>query len=179
MGLSEGLILLLEIGEQPDVLDRNDCLVGEGLEQFNLFVREGPRLSLRNGERSNGMSFTQHRHREVASVICCLREALEHVFGVLMHVGNVRDAASQDGPSGVATPAWWRRERVTKSIGALWAKLIESDEMNELAVEREDATQRGVTEPERIRRHRVEHRLDVSLRAADDAQDLAGGRLLL
>src|SRR5215470_1770377 len=159
MSLREVTVLLLEFCEHPHVLDGDDRLGCEGLEQFNLFVREGPRLSLRNGERSNGMSFTQHRHREVAPVICCLREALEHVFGVVVHVGNVRDAASQDGPSGVATPAWWRRERVTKSIGALWAELIESDEMNELAVEREDAAQRGITEPERIGRHRVEHRL--------------------
>src|SRR5262245_64169938 len=96
-----------------------------------------------------------------------------------MHGVNVLDAASQDGPSGVATPAWWHRERVTKSIGALWAKLIESDEMNELAVEREDATQRGVTEPERIRRHRVEHRLDVGRRAGDHTQDFAGSGLPL
>src|SRR5262245_65347005 len=122
------------------------------------------------------MSFTQHRHREDAPVICCLREALEHVFGVLMHVGNVRDAASQDGASGDATPAWWRRERVTKSIGALWAKLIESDEMNELAVEREDAAQRGITEPERIGRHRVEDRLHIGRRAADHPQNLARRR---
>src|SRR5262245_61369764 len=122
------------------------------------------------------MSFTQHRHREVASVICCLREALEHVFGVLMHVGDVRDAASQDGASGDATSAWWRRERVTKSIGALWAKLIESDEMNELAVERKDAAQRGITEPERIGRHRVEDRLHIGRRAADHPQNLARRR---
>src|SRR5262249_16326714 len=76
MGISQRPVLLLQLGEQADVLNGDDGLVREGLEKGNLFVREGPRLSLRNGERSNGMSFTQHRHREVASVICCLREAL-------------------------------------------------------------------------------------------------------
>src|SRR5262245_3569579 len=47
-GLREGPILLLELGEQPDVLDGDDCLICEGPEQRNLLFRE--RLDLESSD---------------------------------------------------------------------------------------------------------------------------------
>src|SRR5262249_53470823 len=44
MGLRQRLVLLLELAEQPDVLNRDDRLVGEGLERRDLLVRERPDL---------------------------------------------------------------------------------------------------------------------------------------
>src|SRR5713101_7952319 len=40
--LSERPVLLLKLREQPDVLDGDNGLVGEGLEQGDLVVGEGP-----------------------------------------------------------------------------------------------------------------------------------------
>ena len=36
----------LQLGEQPHVLDRDNGLIGEGLEERDLLVGEGARLSL-------------------------------------------------------------------------------------------------------------------------------------
>src|SRR5215471_5534848 len=40
MGLREGLVLLLQLGEQAHVLDGDHGLVGEGLEEGDLLVGE-------------------------------------------------------------------------------------------------------------------------------------------
>ena len=48
--------------EEPDVFDRNYGLVGEGLEQCNLFCGEEACLGARQGKRSDGLAFTQERN---------------------------------------------------------------------------------------------------------------------
>ena len=45
MGFGERLVLLLQLREQPDVLDGDHRLVSEGLGQLDLPVGEGPDLS--------------------------------------------------------------------------------------------------------------------------------------
>jgi hypothetical protein len=44
MGIPRGLLLqrLAQLVEQPRVLDRDHCLVGEGRDEFNLPVGEWP-----------------------------------------------------------------------------------------------------------------------------------------
>jgi hypothetical protein len=44
MGCREGLVLLLELREQADILDGDDGLVGECLQQGNVLIGERPRL---------------------------------------------------------------------------------------------------------------------------------------
>jgi hypothetical protein len=51
--------------------------------------------------------------------------------------------------------------------------------MHERAVVAKDRAVPGATQPYRVLDDRVEDRLHVGGRAGDDAQDLAGGRLLL
>ena len=43
----------LQLLEQPHVLDRDDCLIGEGLEQRDLRVREAPHLAAAKEEHSD------------------------------------------------------------------------------------------------------------------------------
>jgi hypothetical protein len=51
-------------------------------------------------------------------------------------------------------------------------------EVEELAVEPVDKAKLSLAEPRRALGDHVEHRLHIGRRARDDAQDLAGGRLL-
>ena len=53
------------------------------------------------------------------------------------------------------------------------------DEVNELAIETEDRAEFAGAQAERVARNHLEHRLGVRGRARDDAEDLAGGGLLL
>ena len=57
----------LQLGEQADVLDGDDGLVGEGLQELDVAVGEGAGFGARDDDRANGLAIAQHRHREHAS----------------------------------------------------------------------------------------------------------------
>jgi hypothetical protein len=125
------------------------------------------------------MSFPEHGHGEGASVVGCAREALKLVLRVLAYVGDVDDAAGQDGAMGGATPAWRRRVRITISGGALRGHVMKSSDVDEPSVKPEDGSQLGAAEAVGTGRDGLEHRLGIGRRARDHTQDLAGRRLLL
>ena len=54
-----------------------------------------------------------------------------------------------------------------------------SYEVNQVALESEHATEQAIAKPDDPLRDRIENRLDISLRTADDTKDLARRRLLL
>jgi hypothetical protein len=54
-----------------------------------------------------------------------------------------------------------------------------SDDAEPITIDLEDRGIEGVAETGGARQHRREHRLDVGRGARGDAEDLAGGRLLL
>src|SRR5215471_9204674 len=60
MSLGQRLVLLLEFGEQPHILDGNHGLVGEGLQQRDVAVGGGPRLCARHYDRSDRGAASQH-----------------------------------------------------------------------------------------------------------------------
>ena len=61
MGLREGQVLPFQLGEQPDVLDGDDRLGGEGLRQRDLLVREGLDFSPPQDDDADGYAFAQER----------------------------------------------------------------------------------------------------------------------
>src|SRR5262249_12078987 len=58
---------LLRLVEQPDVLERDDGLVGERLEQGDLVSREATGLAASHPDRSDGHVVTEHRNDHAAS----------------------------------------------------------------------------------------------------------------
>jgi hypothetical protein len=56
--------LVLNLVEQPHVLDRDHGLVGEGLHKFNLFVGKGTGGGSCEPDHANRISFSQQRHPE-------------------------------------------------------------------------------------------------------------------
>ena len=58
----------LHLVEQPHVRDRDHRLVGEGLEQLNLGVREDARLPPRDEDGSDDLPLADHRHPEAATI---------------------------------------------------------------------------------------------------------------
>src|SRR6266446_1047438 len=61
----------------------------------------------------------------------------------------------------------------------LGGEVVVRGQVHQPSVEANDETVDGRTEPRGARRNRLECRLDVGRGAADDAEDLAGRRLLL
>jgi hypothetical protein len=68
MGIRQGPILLLQFREQPHVLDRDDRLVGEGLEERDFVVVESTGLAAGDRDRSDRGIAEQHRHHQDALV---------------------------------------------------------------------------------------------------------------
>ena len=52
----------LHLLEQADVLDRDQCLVGEGRSQLDLFICEWSRRATRDHEDADRNPVTQHGH---------------------------------------------------------------------------------------------------------------------
>jgi len=50
--------------EQPDILDRNDGLIGEGLEQIDLRLQKRRDLAAHHGDRPDRIAVLQDRHGE-------------------------------------------------------------------------------------------------------------------
>ena len=61
-------LLVLQLGEQPHVLDRDDRLVGEGLEERDLVVGEPAGLAAGHRDRPDRLAVTEQRHHDMASV---------------------------------------------------------------------------------------------------------------
>jgi hypothetical protein len=70
MGLRERLVLLLQLREQPDVLNGNDRLIGEGLEERYLVRGKRLHLHSRHVDRSNRHAVAHHRNRQDRPIAC-------------------------------------------------------------------------------------------------------------
>ena len=52
----------LQLLEEPNILDGDDGLVGKGLEERDLPLAEGARHGATDGERSDRLAVSKHRH---------------------------------------------------------------------------------------------------------------------
>src|SRR5262245_30270190 len=58
-GLSQFCVALLDLLEQPHVLDGDHCLIGEGLEKSDLLITESPDLRSANDNSPDRVTLTQ------------------------------------------------------------------------------------------------------------------------
>ena len=84
---------LFRLIEETHVLDRDHRLVGEGLEQVDLPLREGRGFGSRDGNRPDRCALVQHRHGQEAPEVYGLRDGLEPKLGIFTDVRNVDDIA--------------------------------------------------------------------------------------
>ena len=174
----------LQLGEQAHVLDGDDGLVGEGLQEVDLLVGEGPPARARQttiapmGMPSREASAPRAGFAAAAAMVT--RSGCS-VLGIERRVRDVRRprgsriarpesvsrAMAADTPAAAAIP-----RLVTPRDGAT--------SMSCLAVE-PDTRRLKLASQSRTRAldDGLEHRLDIRRRARDHAQDLAGRRLLL
>src|SRR5262249_9442926 len=101
-GLGEVAILGLELLEEADVLDGDDRLVGEGLQERDLSVREPSGLWTPHRYATDCLALAQHRQGKDGPKASGLR--LRRDLVALLHatVRDVNDVTRQDG---AGTPA--------------------------------------------------------------------------
>ena len=169
----------LELREQPHVLDRDHRLVGERLQQLDLLVGERLDLGPPDGDRADGVTLAEHRdgqeRREPAAR--CVRPA-DRYSGSVSDVGDLTDRRVEDRPA--RSPDADRRGKTRQITSSdLAAKVVMRRPGGRAPHPTDRRPESSAAEPHRALDDRVQHGLDVSRRARDHPQDLAGRRLLL
>ena len=168
----------LEFFEEADVLNRDDSLIREGLEQGNLAVRERP------GVRGASRSSTQppDPHEAAGRHDAPVTQALERGH---LGRGTSPDSTSvmKRGASAVM-PGRGRRYPPSRVVARGPAPapdgfVLVTPPSAVVTHEMREEPGEPAQQPDRTADDRVEDRLDVGRRAADDLQDLARRRLLL
>ncbi len=170
---------LLQLAEQPRVLDGDDRLVGEGLQQLDPTRREGADFPAGHRDRADDLRIAPHRHHEEAPHATCppalvgLGEGLK-----LFDVRNLERASrARNLMDGIVVRA--SRKHAPHAFQLVRRDVVMTDEVHEVALVTPDSAVERAAEPYRVADDGVEHRLRVGRRARDDPQDLAGRRLLL
>ena len=92
----------LKFLEEPNVLDRDHRLIGEGLQQSDLFFGKRARDAPADSDGAHGLVLAHQRNAQYASETP-LRKTLQRKVWIQMRIVNGGDAARQHGPAGCGT----------------------------------------------------------------------------
>src|SRR5713101_6484792 len=101
------------------------------------------------------------------------------VLQIELNVGDMDNRALENRPPYPEGPGWGRREYAVRRLEGFWSEVVLGNEIDQLAVELMERAEGSIAQPHGASDDRVEDRLHIGLRPADDAQDLSGRRLLL
>ena len=177
-----GLLLegFLGLVEKPHVVDRDGGLPREGLHQRHLVGGEKRWLTAKEKYAAVGAAFAHQRHRENRASTERKNTFLRvRIFGVEQrhHVRMVNRLAIESCASGDSRPL--ERNRSGRRRKRLTFERIVAHRPQNLAVDQQNARERGFAQLRSAFGDRVQHRLHVGGRTRDDTQDLANRRLLL
>src|SRR6266478_5625679 len=137
-------------------------------------------IGARHRDDADGSALPQHWYPEAAAKAERAAHDLNRELQIeLEDLGYVNDRALEDCPSCHQRPGWARWEDATHLLESFGGDVVPGNMLDQLAIELKEPAEEATAEPDGALRNRVEHRLNVGRRAGDDAQDLAGGRLLL
>jgi hypothetical protein len=169
---------LLEFREQAHILDGDHRLVGKGLEQSDLSLREEPHLGTADDDRAGGDTLTEQRDAQRGTMTPLPRRGT--TFGKLLrcglHISNLQRLPLEHHAAG-KHPATDREGELAN--GSVGDRAMIGHQTQAVAFQPEDGGVERITQAGGTGRHGIEDGLDVGRRTADDAQDLAGRRLLL
>jgi len=168
----------LQLGEQPDVLDGDDRLVGEGLEERGLSGGEELRLRTAEADRADPDAGPHQRNREdrgeaqAPGVFSALGKLIPHGLEIEdMDCPTVQHRSAHD------RSAAERKEELTDD--ALGDRADLGDQEEPVTVTSIDGGVHRTAEAGGALRQGLEHGLKIGRRARNDAQNVGGRRLLL
>src|SRR5215813_1160557 len=174
-------VALSQFGEQAPVLNGNNSLVGEGLEERNLVASEAARLAASDAKRSDGVVVADQRHHHQASVT-------SETSARVLRVGQSRIAVSVGAVErrsiahslGVVILGVDRHGEARPLGGVTWVVgTCHRGEGDLIALDPAERAYVSAQQPDGALHDRVEDRLDVGLRLANNAQDFARRGLLV
>src|SRR5262245_41841543 len=101
MGRCEGAILLLQFCKQPYILNRDDRLVGEGLEQGDLPLAEEASLGAAEHDRAGRDTFSHQGDAEYRppALTPCVHAALGKFIALALRVSEVECPCLEHRPA--------------------------------------------------------------------------------
>src|SRR5215813_10229758 len=162
----------LYIVEQADVLDGDYRLIGEGLQQRDLALRERSNLGTWNSDRTDRMAVTQHRHRQDASIRHHLGETQDTIVAIRQHIRDLNDGAAQDCASRSRVLAGRSRKHSLNGFQPFRRETMTGAKAEKVVIEPGHEGKLASTQPHGAFGDGIEHRLHVSRRSRDDAQNL-------
>jgi hypothetical protein len=160
--------------EQPRVLDGDRRLVGEGLQEIDLFFREQPCLSAGDCDRPDRNALAQDGHAYCTAIPGDGSHITKPVLQIRFDIGDLRDAPLKYRASRHAFATGQRGIVAPVHFADISADAVMRDEMEQLAVESVDKAELRVTEPGRAFGDHIENGLDLAGRATDDVEHIAG-----
>ena len=163
---------LAQFVEQPRVLDRDDRLVGEGAHQLDLPLGERLDMVAGQAEGAGYLRAAQQRHADDAADLVGCGDFAPPVGWVCRYIRKMHDPTFQHRPSrhGIAT----RDQRpLPQNIRQFVADAVNRGIAKHVAVLDGNPAAVAVAQPRGGLQQRVEHRMQVEGRAADDLQHVA------
>src|ERR1700730_8630136 len=172
---------LLQLVEQPTVLDGDDGLIREGLDHGELLVGKGSNLSPPHRNHANENTFATHRHTEKGPDATGTRS-----FGVLgtpvrigLRIEDLYRPVLQSYAPDDRTVSWPNLAATVYPISKPRRRIVIRGEVVQLTVRPEDEPLLGHAKLRRVFDQSFENRLEVERRAADDLEHVGGCGLLL
>ena len=180
-----GLLLqrLLRLVEQADVLDRDHGLVGEGLEESHLRIRERTDLATVNDQHADERAVSEEGHLEESSNSFQLDRC--HPERVALLISRLRsDVYDVDWEQILKNPRQGcPRARLNpppaQKLSPGRSGAAHGYGFKRFAVVAKQRAKVGFAEPCRVGEDRLEHWREIGGRSADDPQDLRRRGLLL
>ena len=164
--------------EQPYVLDRDDGLVGEGGDQFDLLVGERLNVEPRRHQDADELPVAQQRHAQHSAVLFQAARQWQGQLGIGVGVRDMDGFASKHHTADDRRPI--RCDWMTPHIcDVLLRKAVAGDVMVEPVSGKPDGHPVGATKMPGRLDQRVQNRLQIEGRTADDLEHVGGGGLLL
>jgi hypothetical protein len=182
--LGEIIRALVQLVEQPRVLDGDDGLAGEARDQRDLLVGKRAHLLTVQGEHADQLVLLEHRHEEDGAHSSQLdagdhcRQTLPGVALFRCRIGEVnhRLARYHAAHGRFRFRTEWR---LPAGFGERCRSVMRGGQGQSVTVPAVDVAELGVANPRCLLQHGGKHRLEVAGRAADDLKHLGRGGLLL
>src|SRR5262249_39468450 len=168
----------LHLIEQPHVLDRDHRLVGEGCYQLDLLFGKGLYSLAPESDHADRHILPQERHAQRSSSLSEAGRFRYGVFWVGGYVLDVDDPAFEGNAAG-DSPTAWRNRHILEECLVLGRESKVGRQPIDLPFAAENQGHFGVAEMRGRFDQRIEHRLQIEGRAADNLEHVGGGGLLL
>ena len=172
----------MQLAEKPRIFNGNDGLVGKRCRQLNLFPGKRLRHGFRYEEYPRDIPLAQERNtkrRPIAADLLCFAPG---IFTVGEDVGQVNQFALSRGPPNNAAPInrdLSGSEKIADLLVHFRCMAKARTKTQDLVISFEQPSMVGFAKPGCRLDKRVEHRLQIKSRPADNLEHVGGGRLLL